>query len=340
MSLNNVLDTIAATQSGAWTLTANAGTGFPAVATAGSAVPATGLMAYGSDGTNARAIKTDATGIVSVSFTSGSVTADTELPAAAAVADAFANPTTTNIMSMSMGWNGTTWDRLKSDTANGLDVDVTRVSGTVTVDSELPAADALADTTANPTTTSVGALALLYNGATWDRMRGDSTNGLDVDVTRVSGTVTISGTVTANAGTGFPAVATAGSAHITTGLQGMLSDGTNAVRVRGTTTGATWVTGEPIATLTQVTISVGATATLILADNASRKGFIICNQGSTQDIYFGNASVVSGASAIANGGLRISKNGGALTSTQMSGYTGPVYGITASSTAVVGAIEW
>lgn len=35
---------------------------------------------------------------------------------------------------------------------------------------------------------------------------GDVTNGLDVDVTRVSGTVTISGTVTANAGTGTQAV--------------------------------------------------------------------------------------------------------------------------------------
>lgn len=40
-----------------------------------------------------------------------------------------------------------------------------------------------------------------FNGTSWDRIRGDVANGLDVDVTRVSGTVTISGTVTANAGT-------------------------------------------------------------------------------------------------------------------------------------------
>lgn len=58
------------------------------------------------------------------------------------------------------------------------------VSGTVTVDSELPAAAALADTTANPTVPGVGSFAQLFNGTTWDRMRGDITNGLDVDVTR------------------------------------------------------------------------------------------------------------------------------------------------------------
>lgn len=40
-----------------------------------------------------------------------------------------------------------------------------------------------------------------YNGTSWDRLRSDTTNGLDVDVTRVGGTVTVSGSVTANAGT-------------------------------------------------------------------------------------------------------------------------------------------
>jgi hypothetical protein len=32
---------------------------------------------------------------------------------------------------------------------------------------------------------------MIYNTATWDRARGDTTNGLDVDVTRVSGNVTV-----------------------------------------------------------------------------------------------------------------------------------------------------
>lgn len=58
-------------------------------------------------------------------------------------------------------------------------------SGTFTVDSELPAAAALADATANPTVPLVGAALEIFNGTTWDRVRGDTTNGIDVDVTRL-----------------------------------------------------------------------------------------------------------------------------------------------------------
>lgn len=51
----------------------------------------------------------------------------------AALSDAFANPTTTQVGSFIFGYNGTTWDRLRSTTANGLVVDVSRVQGTVAV---------------------------------------------------------------------------------------------------------------------------------------------------------------------------------------------------------------
>lgn len=59
------------------------------------------------------------------------------------------------------------------------------ITGSVTVDTELAAAAALADSTANPTIPSVGALGLVFNGTTWDRARGDTTYGWDVDVTRM-----------------------------------------------------------------------------------------------------------------------------------------------------------
>lgn len=55
-----------------------------------------------------------------------------------------------------------------------------------TVDTELPTAAALADGAANPTTPMVGADLQFFNGTTWDRARGDITNGLDVDVTRIT----------------------------------------------------------------------------------------------------------------------------------------------------------
>lgn len=93
------------------------------------------------------------------------------IAAAAALADATANPTVISTGVFLQGFNGTTWDRLRSSTANGLAVDVTRVSGTVTVDTELAAAAALADAYANPTVPIVGAGGLVFNGTTWDRAR-------------------------------------------------------------------------------------------------------------------------------------------------------------------------
>jgi len=94
------------------------------------------------------------------------------------------------------GSDGANYRQLKTDSSGNLQVDVltlpsVSISGTVTVDSELSAAAALADATANPTVTSVGTFLQGYNGSTWDRLRSDTTYGLDVDVTRVSGNVTI-----------------------------------------------------------------------------------------------------------------------------------------------------
>lgn len=93
------------------------------------------------------------------------------------------------------GTDGSVFQVLSTDSAGRANVNING-----TVDTELAAAGALADGAANPTTSVIGAFLQCFNGATWDRARGDTTNGIDVDVTRVSGTVTISGAVT-NAGT-------------------------------------------------------------------------------------------------------------------------------------------
>ena len=66
-----------------------------------------------------------------------SVTVDSEFPAAATAADNFSNPSTTNVMSMGMVYDGSAWDRMLGDSTNGALVnlgsnnDVT-VTGTVT----------------------------------------------------------------------------------------------------------------------------------------------------------------------------------------------------------------
>ena len=176
----------------------------------------------------------DSSGRVSVNLTASSatVTVDTELPAAAALADGASNPTTPTVGAAGLLWNGTTWDRRKSvatgqdSTGTGIaavgiqaqldDTSTTTVtenqfanlrlssrrallvegvasgvnqnvaiaasSATVTVDSELPAAAALADATANPTVPAVGGFLMGYNGTTWDRVRTANTGRLQVDV--------------------------------------------------------------------------------------------------------------------------------------------------------------
>jgi hypothetical protein len=124
------------------TVTANAGTGpFPVSDNAGSltvdAPVGTPVFVRLSDGSAAIAtLPVSLASVPSHAVTNAgtfAVQADTELPTAAALADATANPTTPVVGAMLEGWNGATWDRLKSDTANGLDVDVTRVSGVVAV---------------------------------------------------------------------------------------------------------------------------------------------------------------------------------------------------------------
>lgn len=195
---------------------------------------------------------------VNLTASSATVTVDSELPAASALSsDAVANPTTSTIAAHNYTYNGTNWDRRRSviaaqdTTGTGIaaagilgqldDTSTATVtenqfapvristrramliegvaSGTaITVDTELPAAAALSDTTANPTTSMVGAAGMLwdgstnwiraksaatladalanpgaglaqsqvflmgYNGTTWDRVRTANTGRLQVDV--------------------------------------------------------------------------------------------------------------------------------------------------------------
>lgn len=123
-------------------------------------------VVWGSDGT-----ATDVSASNPLPVT-GSLTVDSEFPASASLADATANPTTTKVASHTMVYNGTTWDRARGDITNGLAVDVTRVQGTVAVDSELPSAASLADSVSNPTVPSVGSFVSVYNGTNWDRVAG------------------------------------------------------------------------------------------------------------------------------------------------------------------------
>lgn len=115
-----------------------------------------------------------------------------------ALADDFANPTALEVGAFMMGWDTTTWDRIR----------------TTGVTSDAKAADGSGDI-------ATVSFNLAFNGATWDRIRGDITNGLDVDVTRT------------------PADGTDGAAHGASqvGFRAMGSDGTNDQQIQTNSAG-------------------------------------------------------------------------------------------------------
>lgn len=174
---------------------------------------------------NAVGLKVDASGAaVPITDNAGSITvdnagtfavqADTELPLAAALADATANPTVPSVGAEEMVFNGTTWDRRREPTADAMAV-----------------------------TGHASAALMGYNGTTWDRVRTANTGRLQVDVataptTTVSGTVTVTQATATNlkvdaSGATVPVSDAAGSltvdAPVGTPLFARLSDGTAAL---------------------------------------------------------------------------------------------------------------
>lgn len=79
-----------------------------------------------------------------------------------------------------LGTDGTNYQVLATNSSGHLLVDLQDTS--VTVDSEFPTAAAITDNFDNPTTTSVMAMGMVYDGSKWDRALGDSTNGLLVNL--------------------------------------------------------------------------------------------------------------------------------------------------------------
>lgn len=98
-----VTGTVAATQSGSWNVGLNAGSN------AIGSITNTSFAA-----TQATAANLNATVVGTGTF---AVQADTELPAAASLADATTNPSTTSVGALGLAYNGSTWDRIKTGTA-------------------------------------------------------------------------------------------------------------------------------------------------------------------------------------------------------------------------------
>lgn len=193
---------------------------------------------------------------------------DTELPAAAALADNTANPTVPAVGSFVMGFDGTNWDRIRADGGsifiqdggNSITVDGS-VSISGAVDTELPAAAALADGAANPTTPMVGANLLGWNGTTWDRV-----------YTVADGAAVAAGTkgflALGTDGTNYQVLATNASGHIS------INDGGNSITVDGTVTTTSAAPTSPVSSVqTSAAVAAGASATLDTADIPTKVGY-------------------------------------------------------------------
>ena len=135
------------------------------------------------------------------------------LPAVAALADATANPTLSQVGTFLHAWNGTTWDRVRGSVGgvgDGLSPISTRgmlrTIGMLHLGSgqSSPMVPASVLSAGNGGDGLLSIHPFVYNGSTYDNVRGDTANGLDVDVTRLpalpAGGNAI-GSVIANAGT-------------------------------------------------------------------------------------------------------------------------------------------
>lgn len=141
---------------------------------------------------------------------------------------------------------------MMGDTTNGLWVNVKSLP-TLTITGSATLTDAFT----NPTNAAVtGSFLMGWNGATWDKLRGDTTNGLWVNIK--TGVIT----------------------SITNTVNSFV---TNTVSVKTTVS----------ASFTYNQVAVASTATLIKSANVARNSLIIRNQGSV-DEYVGDAAVTIG----------------------------------------------
>lgn len=244
-------------------------------------------------------IANDSTGVLATVSTVTNLNqfAGAAIPMTTTQADDLANTLDSlNVSAFLYGFDGSTWDRLPGTSALGL-----------TVNSEMPAAAALADNTATPTVPAVGAFNMCYDGSTWDFCRAATVTEVTEDVAETAAAVgTYAMTVRRD---------TAASSAGTTGDNSTLN--TNNV-------GALWVSQvDPCSSEAKLTTPISLTTdTVIIAAVASKKNYIcaisivagaaeivsitegtgsVC--ATSEAALMGSTTDANGASFAANGGM-------------------------------------
>lgn len=197
-------------------------------------------------------------------------------------------------------------------------------------DTELPAATVLADDTANPTIPGVAAFGMVYDGATWDRLRGNAADGMLVNL-GANNDVTVAGTVAVTQSGAWSVAVTgtfwqatqpvsvaslplpAGAAIAANQQTDALTNtqlratpvpvSTTDLDIRDLVVGDV-VSAEPDGTALangQVAIDTTAGGTTITAASAGRQGVTITNQGSVA-CYVGTGTVTTSNGFLLNPG--------------------------------------
>jgi hypothetical protein len=214
----------------------------------------------------------------------------------------------------------------------------------LTVDTELAAAAALSDNFANPTTAPLGAMGMVYDGSTWDRMRGDSTDGTLVNLGTNNDVTVTSGTVTANAGTNLNtsalALETGGNlatiAGDTTSIDGKIT-ACDTGSIAGTVTANAGTnlntsalaleTGGNLATIAGDTTSIDGKITA--CDTGSIAGTVTANAGTNLNTSAlaletgGNLATIAGDTTSIDGKITACNTGAVVISTLPGSLQGP-----------------
>jgi hypothetical protein len=198
------------------------------------------------------------------------------------------------------GGSGTEEIGALGDATNGIDVDVTRVTGTVTVDSELNAAAALADgASATVSTATVGSVGLVMNATTLDRQRAV-----------------------------VAALDSTGTGIATAGIVGQFDDTSTAAvtenqfaPARISSARALIVDPRGSASIASGQVTPTASAATLLAARATRIDVTFIN-GTNMTVYIGPATVTTGNGLALPPGAGITIRTGALLQNIVSTVTG------------------
>jgi hypothetical protein len=253
-----------------------------------------------------------------------------KFPSAVALADNLSNPTTTIIGVANLGWDGTYWRRLATDTSSRLRTVVESVANPSNLDVALstrasestlsglsgkfPSAVTLADNLGNPTTTIIGVANLGWDGAYWRRLATDTSSRLRTVVESVANPSNLDVALSTRASEStlsglsgkFPSAAALGDAlanPTTTIIGGALLgfDGTNWGRVAVRALDIIGTTGRALAVVNFLTpsrmpymvddISVSTTEASTAISAPGAKILKITNKGDVDCLIGINASV-------------------------------------------------